>query len=252
MHAWNDVINCILLFVFQIVMSDINLRMWDESADDVNSPTSDLLVQSCESGQSARRKRRSVSARASSILPTANITIDLPLSNLQSIMVNTTTDDRYGMLYHHFNISEFNPVPVQLSLKSMMPQQLSMYTRLSHSPSPGDHHWLIMSNAHAENWSSLYIPASNLIGSNGSLWIGIGASSRNWYFWGNVPIFKTCIYSHFSKGVVKCLGSQTCDNITSVNETLTYELLKSDVRCQYWDEELQIWTTRNCEVTDIY
>lgn len=50
-------------------------------------------------------------------------------------------------------------------------------------------------------------------------------------------------------GTVECLGSPECDNFTTVNETVTYELLKSDVQCQYWDEDLQAWTPSNCQVT---
>lgn len=155
---------------FQFIFSDINLYLWDESADGINSPITDMTMHECP--ESANRQKRSVSV-IENIIPEEDIDIQFPLTGMEIIEVNSTTDDRYTMLYHQFNISETDPLPVQLTFEPLL-NDMVLFANLGSRPTPMNYQW----SFHGNDTQTLYIPSANLTGNNGSIWIGVGLESE--------------------------------------------------------------------------
>ena len=173
-----------------MMFSDLNMYMWDSTADNVNSPTADLNMQHCKEQDdetARRRKRRATEEEPSAVTLEDELTIELPLKDLEVIQVNTTTSDRYGMLYHRFNISEDEDElrPVSVSVYPLDNDTLILYARLGGPPSPTDHQWnMIVSRNISQTEENimpptLYIPTSNLTNNNGSIWVGVGLKGEH-------------------------------------------------------------------------
>jgi hypothetical protein len=151
-----------------MMFSDFNMHLLDESADNINSATADLLMRVCtikDESKSSRRKR-SIPQEAA-VAPQKDIEIELPLKNLEKITVNATTDDKYGMLYHKFNISVIDPLPVLISFHPSV-EGMILYAALDRLPVLGNYQWSTDGN------TTLFLSSEELSGNLGTLNIGVG------------------------------------------------------------------------------
>jgi hypothetical protein len=152
-----------------MIFSLVNMYIWDETADDVNSPITYLRLRPCTHvppHHESRRKKRSLE-RADNIVAEEDFIIEFPLEGLEKLTVNETTDDRCGMLYHQFNLSEIDPAPILLTFEPEMPG-LVMYANLKEAPTYQNHKWSSYGN------ETLYLVSEELEDNGGLLWIAVG------------------------------------------------------------------------------
>jgi hypothetical protein len=127
-------------------------------------------------GQSNRRRKRSIQ-RESVIQPQKDIEVDVPLSNMETlVVVNTTTNDKYGMLYHTFNISTTDPLPVYIAFSPSV-DGMMMYAQTGSLPTATSYQWTSDGNV------SLFLTSEDVKNENGTLCIGVGFQGRRLPHW---------------------------------------------------------------------
>ena len=90
-------------------MFSINAMVGVSGAKKVNSGTINTEYQPCgadDGSGSSRRGRRAVGAAASLAPPAVNMSLGIALNADKGQLINGTSVDPYGMIYHVFNLSQ--------------------------------------------------------------------------------------------------------------------------------------------------
>lgn len=220
-----------------MTFSAINMHISDESADDVNSPTAYLMMRPCTellAHHGSRRKRDL--QRSDEMIPGRPNIIEFPLHGLEITTVNQTTEDKYGMLYHLYNITKIDPLPIQLSFYPLM-DGMVMYASLGNAPTPDDFIWESKGN------ETLFIPSGNLTNNDGMFWVGVG-------FEGNCYESNCLVKEIYGLylDIMTCRAARDCSPIDMDNQTLAYQIQKLDVGCRFWNVSTEAWSLGDCEV----